>query len=532
MSKLLTKIFLKLVLIVTIQQHILTQEQSTGNIAQDQSVYKCSLAYVVSKKDFQLTFLRQKSNNLSLSGAVTILLLCGGDIESNPGPSSECIKKFRASVRKKIYQIDKLQKKFIESTLHGHFLQRYADAKVPPPGLRLQTQKSPETGHNQKEINEQWSSILQDSAVQMITTLIEAHKKNTTALAIQLAEQRARMMLQLKAEDKETVQSWLVERALYYRNKSRAQKLKKFKNHVESHRSQEHIQENNSIASESSFQNIPSAVPSHETSKSGSSTGSSTSTSVSEETNSSGSSQTRKRKNRRTHRNHTLKNVSQTDAGSEDIIVNLSDHELSTAERCILSKGLKFIPTPTRLNKTELLADTKKFSRRMRLAEFFADNNTNSQTSADNNNSEENNNNNSNNDPVRNKYKVSTFTPEFGRERCLDNYLSTLEKTVKTMRGRYQGSNITPEEEEGIQTLRHNENIVIFPADKGGGLVIQNRKDYIAIVEEHLDLKDKDGNNVYQQLQSDITSDISKRVENAVMKHCYSRLLIRTQQMV
>ena len=109
-----------------------------------------------------------------------------------------------------------------------------------------------------------------------------------------------------------------------------------------------------------------------------------------------------------------------------------------------------------------------------------------------------------------------TFTPEFGREWCLDNYLSTQEQAVKTMRGRYQRSNITQEEEEDIQSLRRNKNIVIFPADKGGGLVIQNRESYIKIVEEHLDLKDKDGNNVYQQLHSDITSDISKRVENAV----------------
>ena len=58
-----------------------------------------------------------------------------------------------------------------------------------------------------------------------------------------------------------------------------------------------------------------------------------------------------------------------------DLVVNLSNYELTEHEIAVLSKGLKFIPTPTRTNKTELLADIKKFGRRMRLKEFLLDQN-------------------------------------------------------------------------------------------------------------------------------------------------------------
>ena len=58
-----------------------------------------------------------------------------------------------------------------------------------------------------------------------------------------------------------------------------------------------------------------------------------------------------------------------------DIIV--SDHTLSGAEKSVLKKGLKFVPTPTGLNRSELMPDKRKFARRMRLKEFFVDEESN-----------------------------------------------------------------------------------------------------------------------------------------------------------
>ena len=55
-------------------------------------------------------------------------------------------------------------------------------------------------------------------------------------------------------------------------------------------------------------------------------------------------------------------------------IKNLSDYEMSTDQINLLSKGLKFIPTPTMGEtriKRQLLQDFKEFERRMRLKYIF-----------------------------------------------------------------------------------------------------------------------------------------------------------------
>ena len=77
------------------------------------------------------------------------------------------------------------------------------------------------------------------------------------------------------------------------------------------------------------------------------------------------------RRRRRTHANHVLRDLTPDD--DDDIIVNLSDYTLTPTERSLLKKGLKFVPTPSRINRTELAVDTKRYSRRMRLKEFFAE---------------------------------------------------------------------------------------------------------------------------------------------------------------
>ena len=69
------------------------------------------------------------------------------------------------------------------------------------------------------------------------------------------------------------------------------------------------------------------------------------------------------------------------------------------------SKGLKFIPTPTSINKTELSADIKKFNRRMRLKEFFQKNE---------NDSDDNTTDTEHDYRHRDFRKPSTFTPKAG----------------------------------------------------------------------------------------------------------------------
>ena len=71
-----------------------------------------------------------------------------------------------------------------------------------------------------------------------------------------------------------------------------------------------------------------------------------------------------------------------------DLVVNLSNYQLTEDEIKVLARLLKFIPSPRIINKTEVLADIKKFGRGMRLKEFSHDknNSTESETSDTNEN--------------------------------------------------------------------------------------------------------------------------------------------------
>ena len=94
------------------------------------------------------------------------------------------------------------------------------------------------------------------------------------------------------------------------------------------------------------------------------------------------------------------------------MVVNLSSYQLTADEIKVLSKGLKIIPTPWNINKTEVLTGIKKFGRRMHLNEFFHDREAFSSDSekSDHNNSYD----------KHSFHKPSNFTPKSGRELALD----------------------------------------------------------------------------------------------------------------
>ena len=58
-------------------------------------------------------------------------------------------------------------------------------------------------------------------------------------------------------------------------------------------------------------------------------------------------------------------------------VINLSSVQLTQDEVNLLSRGLKFCPTPTNINRPELKADISDFIRRLRLHEYFHDENNN-----------------------------------------------------------------------------------------------------------------------------------------------------------
>ena len=194
-------------------------------------------------------------------------------------------------------------------------------------------------------------------------------------------------------------------------------------------------------------------------------------------------------------------------------VINLSDRVLSKHEISILSKGLKFVPTPTSVNRTELITDIKQWGRRLRLKEYFADSdNTNTAPSDD-----------------TTYKKPSKWTPSPGRDQALDCYISGVERAILQHASNKNKlrSNITRQEREAIKSLKRDNNIVIFQADKGAAVVVQNRKDYLAEAYKQLNGTDENGSKVYQPVSADPTSDFVIRVKEAVQE-AHSKEVINT----
>ena len=174
-------------------------------------------------------------------------------------------------------------------------------------------------------------------------------------------------------------------------------------------------------------------------------------------------------------------------------VINLSTRILSKAEISLLFKGLKFIPTLTSVNKTLIKEKLECFGRKLRLLWHFR--NEESIT-------------------ISNPFKEkSTFNPK-GRDAATELYLSRLEEEIMAIDTRLSCSNLTKEERLALNSLRDDTSIVIKEADKGSGVAVWDRKDYLKEAEKQLGDKE-----TYEELSSDPASPLMSTV-----KGCLSRV--------
>ncbi|KAJ8034234.1 hypothetical protein HOLleu_20984 [Holothuria leucospilota] len=147
-------------------------------------------------------------------------------------------------------------------------------------------------------------------------------------------------------------------------------------------------------------------------------------------------------------------------------VFNVSGKTLSDAESKLLIKGLKFCPTPLRLDKLALQKDLDYFKRRLCLFEYFNSDKDSEKGSTD-----------SEVPRYRNK---STWTPPAGRDSFLDSFLEAVQREVHAFQPpNYIKDNLTSEERAALTNLRTDDNIVMKPEDKGPAFVIQNKTAYI-----------------------------------------------------
>ena len=130
----------------------------------------------------------------------------------------------------------------------------------------------------------------------------------------------------------------------------------------------------------------------------------------------------------------------------------------------VLSHGLKFIPTQKPLKFPHILDCLKEFRRKVYLQCFFQ------HDISDPN-------------PFRIKSDWEPPTPTNPNLVVYHNeiefvILSLMTNQAITNTELLRPDNLTEEEWKALHELQKNKNIVIKPADKGGGIVVMNRTDY------------------------------------------------------
>ena len=180
-------------------------------------------------------------------------------------------------------------------------------------------------------------------------------------------------------------------------------------------------------------------------------------------------------------------------------VVNLSQRVLTQAEVSLLSKGLKFCPTPEKIDIYSLRKDIKEYVRRVRLREYFY----------------------SEQDDVGGNFsnlpafrKKSSWSPEKNREVAIEAYLEALEREILTpVSDMTYRRNLTRDEQQALQNLRDYDDIIIKQADKGSAVVIMDKEAYLQ--EAMRQLNDSE---IYQPLVKDPTRDMIKKVNQRIIE--------------
>ena len=189
-------------------------------------------------------------------------------------------------------------------------------------------------------------------------------------------------------------------------------------------------------------------------------------------------------------------------ANRKSVVCIPENLDISDSERDVLSKGLKFIHTPSQTNETEVNFLLERFYRRVKLHAYFNDPN---ESSTDLRLEE---------DPfLKYNRKPSDWVPpttppavEAFIERCREEVGHV---DMKPKRRRDQ--NLTREEQQALQKLRNRLDIIIKPADKGGAVVVWRKDLYIQEAQSQLS-----DSSFYMKTTRDLTLDNLKIVNDSV----------------
>ena len=170
----------------------------------------------------------------------------------------------------------------------------------------------------------------------------------------------------------------------------------------------------------------------------------------------------------------------------------MSSRELSCSEISVLSKGLKYTPTP-KGNSSELAADVNEFCRKLRLNELFYDDEKSEEEGP----------------LVRNK---TGWQPPKSKDKQLEETISMIKNyPLETIQ---KPSNLTKDETLALKTLSSDKSIVIKEADKGGAVVIMDASYYRNAV-----LKMLEDEEFYSETNSSMDNQTRKMINKLVEEH-------------
>ena len=156
-------------------------------------------------------------------------------------------------------------------------------------------------------------------------------------------------------------------------------------------------------------------------------------------------------------------------------VINLSTVALNNDEISLLSRGLSFCPTPWQANQEEILDDLESYFRRLRLKEFFLDEDEDTSDSAE---------------TQAQFCPPSQWMPPKGREAYLETYVKKVrmdvEHQLKVNRNKRCTDNLPSVQRNALQTLQQRTDIVIKPADKGSAVVVLSKEGYIKETDRQL----------------------------------------------
>ena len=173
-------------------------------------------------------------------------------------------------------------------------------------------------------------------------------------------------------------------------------------------------------------------------------------------------------------------------------VINLSKRHLSKDEISLLSKGLKFIPTPKHISKARIKEELETYGRKLRLMWYYRHQER---------------------EIIINPFKKkSKFNPK-RKGAAIEIYLSRLEEEILVLDKKLSYSNVTKEERHTLYSLRDDTSIVIKEADKGSGIVVWDTEGYLA--EARTQLKDKA---VYQELKGNTEGPLENIIKSVLRK--------------